>query len=61
MDGKLAFRPDEAAELISVRRDKLYELLRSGEVASFKLGRVRLVPKSSIEEFLERKLQEAAQ
>jgi excisionase family DNA binding protein len=45
-------RPAEAAQLLGVCRDTVYELLRAGRLRSVKAGRARLIPVSAIEEFL---------
>jgi excisionase family DNA binding protein len=45
-------RPGEAAVLLSVSRDTVYVLLRSGRLRSVKVGRARLIPVSAIEDFL---------
>ncbi|HEX5997435.1 MAG TPA: helix-turn-helix domain-containing protein [Jiangellales bacterium] len=45
-------RPGEAAAMLSVSRDTVYVLLRSGRLRSVKVGRARLIPVSAIEEFL---------
>jgi excisionase family DNA binding protein len=48
----LAFNPDRAAEMIGLGRTKTYEVIRTGELRSIKVGRRRLVPLSAITEFL---------
>ena len=53
-------RPAEAAELLSVSRDTVYVLMRSGRLRSVKLGRARLIPISAIEELLSADNQEDA-
>ncbi|WP_433051132.1 helix-turn-helix domain-containing protein [Dactylosporangium sp. CS-033363] len=53
-------RPAEAAELLSVSRDTVYVLMRSGRLRSVKLGRARLIPISAIEELLSASEQEDA-
>lgn len=56
MSEKFLLRIDEAAGLLGVGRSFLYELVRSGEISSVKLGRARRIPASALEEFI-RKLQ----
>lgn len=51
---KLAVTPEEAARLLSIGRSALYELMASGELRSFKIGRSRRVAVSAIEEFVRR-------
>jgi excisionase family DNA binding protein len=52
----MAYSIDEAAELLSVRRDSIYELLNSGELGSFKIGSRRLVAHRHLEAFIESKV-----
>lgn len=49
---RLAYKPIEAAELLGVSRSRLFQLLRSGELESVRYGRTRLIPRSSLERFL---------
>jgi excisionase family DNA binding protein len=37
---KLLYRPKEAAQMLGIGRDKLYDLMRSGRLRSVKNGRV---------------------
>ncbi len=41
-------RPDEVARLLRCGRTKAYELLRTGEVPSYRVGRSRIVRRSDI-------------
>lgn len=50
----LAVSPAEAARLAGIGRTKLYELLSTNELKSFKLGSRRLIRVSEIEAFLDR-------
>ena len=50
---KLAFDVNEAAGMLSISRRTLYELLRSGELRSIKIGSRRLVRMSDMTEFLQ--------
>ena len=52
---KLAYRPAEAVEVSGLKRSQLYELLSSGEIESFKVGRARLIPADALADFLERR------
>jgi excisionase family DNA binding protein len=47
-------RPDEAAEALRVGRTKLFELLRTGEVRSVKIGHLRRVAPSALAEYVAR-------
>ncbi len=50
-----------AARLVGVSRASLYPLVMSGDIPSFKLGRRRLVPVASLEEWAARAAREAEQ
>ncbi|SEG92177.1 DNA binding domain-containing protein, excisionase family [Thermomonospora echinospora] len=51
---------DETAALLKISRWKLYDLLRNGELASFHLGRRRLIPRTAIDDLVNRLMGEAA-
>jgi excisionase family DNA binding protein len=40
---KLLYRPKEAATVLGISRDKLYDLMRAGRIASVKDGRARFI------------------
>jgi excisionase family DNA binding protein len=42
-------RVEEAAHLLQVGRTTAYDLIRSGRLRSFKVGRRRLVPRDAVE------------
>jgi excisionase family DNA binding protein len=44
---------EEAAELLRLGRTRMYELVMSGQVQSVKVGRRRLIPRKSLEEFVD--------
>lgn len=46
--------PDQTAELLGLGRTTAYQLLRDGEIPSFKYGRRRIVARRDIEAWLER-------
>ncbi len=49
----LAYRPNEAARLLGVGRDTVFDLLRTGELRGFKLGhRMRLISAEELERFV---------
>jgi excisionase family DNA binding protein len=52
----IAYRPAEALQVFPIGRSALYELLRTGEVASFRVGRARFIPRQSLLDFMERQL-----
>ncbi len=49
---KLAYDVDEAAEMLSLSRWKLYELMRSKRLGSIKVDGRRLIRHSDLEQFL---------
>ena len=54
---RLAVSPREAARILGCGSTKFYELLTSGEIKSFHLGRRRLIRLSAIDEWI--KMREA--
>jgi excisionase family DNA binding protein len=57
--GPLLVGPKQARWLLNCGQTHLYELLNSGEIASFRDGKSRKIPVKSIESYIERKLMEA--
>ncbi len=51
---KLLLKPEEAAEVLSIGRSKVYELIGSGELASVRIGTSRRVPAEALVEFVSR-------
>jgi excisionase family DNA binding protein len=51
---KLLLRPEEAAEVLSIGRSRLYELLGSGELVSVRIGTSRRVPAQELVRYVER-------
>ena len=49
---RLAYSPDEAAELLGISRELVHDLLRTGQLRSVKAGRRRLIAKHHLEAFL---------
>jgi len=49
---RLAYSPDEAAELLGICRELVHDLLRTGQLGSVKAGRRRLIAKHHLEAFL---------
>lgn len=54
----LALSPAKAADLLGVSRTVINNLMYSGELPSVKVGKRRLIPVKSLENWLEQKLQE---
>lgn len=51
---QLAVSKKEAEAMIGVRKDKMAELLHSGQIRSVRVGRRIIIPVAALEEFLER-------
>ena len=51
---KLLVTPEEAADLLSIGRSKLYELLAAGAVESVRVGTCRRIPVQALEDFVSR-------
>jgi len=49
---RLAYSPDEAAELLGISKELIHDLLRTGQLRSVKAGRRRLIGKHHLEAFL---------
>ena len=49
---RLAYGPEEAAELLGISRELVHDLLRTGQLGSVKAGRRRLIGKHHLEKFL---------
>lgn len=50
---KLLLTPEEAAEVLGIGRWKLYELMRTRQLRSVKVGASRRVPATALAEFVE--------
>lgn len=51
---KLLLKPEEAAEMLSIGRSKVYELIGTGELASVRIGASRRIPAEALVEFVSR-------
>jgi excisionase family DNA binding protein len=49
---RLAYSPHEGAQVLSISRSKLYELIAGGDLKVIKLGSRTLVPHSELVRFL---------
>ena len=49
---RLAFSPDETAQLLGVSPELVFDLLRAGQLKSVKAGRRRLISRANIDAFL---------
>lgn len=54
--GRAAYRVEEVAEQLGVGRSAVYNLIASGELASFRVGRSRRVPAGAVNDFIRRQL-----
>lgn len=48
---------DELCEMLRIGKNKAYELLRSGKIKGFRAGRLWMIPKESVIEFIHRNCQ----
>ena len=48
------FTTDELVRWLELGRTKTYEMLRSGEIPSYKIGRIRRIRRQDVEAWLER-------
>ena len=56
---RLAVTVEEAANLLSLSRAKLYRLLSKGEIRGLKVGRSRRIPLRELERFVETRMEAA--
>jgi len=49
---KLLLTPEEAAEVLSLGRTKVYELIGEGTLRSVRIGKCRRVPVSALADFV---------
>ena len=57
MADRLLYRPEEVSEMLSLGKSKIYQLLRTGEIASISCGRARRVPREALDQWLHERLQ----
>ena len=51
---RLLLRPEDAAQLLSLSRTTVYELMSRGELASIKVGAARRIPMDGLKAWVER-------
>ncbi|MEU5690933.1 helix-turn-helix domain-containing protein [Actinosynnema sp. NPDC020468] len=56
----MVYRVEEVARALRIGRTKVFDLIRSGELVSVKIGGSRRVPVSSVRDYLSRLVGEAA-
>lgn len=49
---------DELMEILNIGRNKAYELLKTGQIGSFKIGKAYRIPTSCIKEYVLAKVQD---
>jgi excisionase family DNA binding protein len=54
------YRVEEAAELLSLSRDRVYQLIRSNQLRSVQVGKSRRVPARSLDDYVARLLRGSA-
>ena len=57
---KLLLEPEEAFEMLGVRRSKGYKMLLNGELPSIKIGRLRRVPLEELRKWIRARVHETA-
>jgi excisionase family DNA binding protein len=50
---------EQAAEMLNIGRCKVYDLLRTGELESVKIGRLRRIPVDNVHRFAARLVEES--
>lgn len=56
---KLLHSPEETALMLGVSRSQVFEFLAKGEIESFKIGRLRKVPREAIDAYIKRQRERA--
>jgi excisionase family DNA binding protein len=57
-DPPLLLTVDEAAARLSISRWTVYNLIRSGELASITIGRARRIPLEAVDKYITQRLEE---
>jgi excisionase family DNA binding protein len=53
---RLIVTVEEAADILSLSRSKIYSLIRSGKIRALKIGRSRRIPVAELQRFVELEL-----
>ncbi len=48
----LLLTPEASADRLGIGRSQMFELLRTGQVASVKIGRLRRIPTTALEDYV---------
>ena len=55
---RVLLTPEEVAEALHVGRCTVYDLLRTNQIQSFKIGKLRRIPVDAVHEFIKRMAEE---
>lgn len=47
---------EKVMEYLNIGKSTLYKLLRSGEITSFKIGKVWKIPRQSVEDYIKKQM-----
>ena len=53
-DLPLVLKVEELMSILSIGRNTAYELVRSGQISSIRIGRIYRIPRASLEEYLQK-------
>ncbi len=51
-DLRLTYKVEELMPILGIGRNSAYEMVRSGQIRSFRIGRAYRIPKDAVVEFL---------
>lgn len=58
MEHKMLLSPDEACEVLGVKRSTLFKMLEKGEISSIKVGRLRRIPVQGLHDWVQKQVKE---
>jgi excisionase family DNA binding protein len=53
---RLALTVEQVAEMLGIGRDRVYNLLRTGQLESIKIGKLRRIPRPALDSYIARLL-----
>jgi excisionase family DNA binding protein len=56
----VVYTVEEAAQVLKISRWKIFDLIRTNQLRSVKIGGVRRIPRTAVEEYITRLLKEVA-
>jgi excisionase family DNA binding protein len=56
---RVLLTPEEVAEALHIGRCTVYDLIRTNQLQSFKIGKLRRIPVDAVHEFARRMLEQA--